>query len=305
MSISLSQGMRNAVYSMGDIQSSIDTANKRLATGKKVNTAIDNARAYFADQNFKKEARDVNALLDGMDNGLRIVNKAVAAYDSIRKMVESAQSLARAAANLGTTDTARDTYGTQVAQLLQSAQQLAYDSGFNGSTLMQTDATAPVAVNIQTNLSNVATSQTKITLSASDMRLSNAAGYAGAALVVATHGMLATSVAGQPETVTYANGDWVGANAGRVTTFITLATTMLTNLQTRASNAATQASAIQIRQDFSKAWARNSTEAGDYLVLADINEEGANLSALQTKQQLAVQALSLASRADQAILRLF
>ncbi len=63
---------------------------------------------------------------------------------------------------------------------------------------------------------------------------------------------------------------------------------MLTNLQTRASNAATQASAIQIRQDFSKAWARNSTEAGDYLVLADINEEGANLSALQTKQQLAV-----------------
>ncbi len=305
MSVSLSQGMRAAVYSMGDIQSSIDTANRRLSTGKKVNTALDNARAYFADQNFKKEARDVSALLDGMDNGLRIVNKAVAAYDSIRKMVESALSLARAAANLGTTDTARDTYGTQVAQLLQSAQQLAYDSGFNGSTLMQTDATAPAAVTIQTNTSTVATSQTKISLSASDMRLSAATGYAGAALSAATHGLVATATAGQPETVAYTNGDWVGANAGRVTTFITVANTMLTNLQTRAANVATQASAIQIRQDFSKAWIRNSNEAGDYLTVADLNEEGANLSALQTKQQLAVQALSLASRSDQAILRLF
>jgi flagellin len=305
MSVSLSSGMRNALYSMGDIQMNIDTANKRLASGKKVNSAIDNARAYFADQNFKKEAKDVTALLDGMDNGLRIVNKTVAALDGMRKLVESAQALGRAAANLGTTDTGRDTYGTQAAELLQQAQRMAYDAGFNGNTLLQTDATAPTAVNIQTNLSTVATSQTKITLSSSDVRLSNAAGYAGAALVAATHGLVAASVAGQPETVTYTAGDWTGANAARAGTFVTLATTMLNNLTTRSSNAATQASAIQVRQEFSKTWARQANEAGDYLVTADINEEGANLSALQTKQQLSVQALSLASRSDQAILRLF
>jgi flagellin len=306
MSVSLSAGMRSALYSMGDIQNSINTSNQRLATGKKVNSAIDNARAYFADQNFKKEAKDVTALLDNMDNGLRIVNKTVAALDGMRKLVESAQALGRAAANLGTTDTARDTYGTQAASLLEQAQRMAYDAGFNGNTLLQTDATAPTAVNVQTNLSTVATSQTKITLSSSDVRLSAATGYAGAAVTAATVGLAAASVAGSPETVTYTAGDWVGAvNAPRAAAFVTLATTMLNNLTTRSSNAATQASAIQVRQEFSKAWARQASEAGDYLVTADINEEGANLSALQTKQQLSVQALSLASRSDQAILRLF
>ena len=43
----------------------------------------------------------------------------------------------------------------------------------------------------------------------------------------------------------------------------------------------------------------------DNLVVADLNEEGANLLALQTRQQLSTQALSLASQSDQAILRLF
>ncbi len=76
-------------------------------------------------------------------------------------------------------------------------------------------------------------------------------------------------------------------------------------LQARSAQIATQASTIDIRIGFSKDTARINNEAADNLVVADINEEGANLSALQTKQQLAVQALSLASRADQAILRLF
>jgi flagellin-like hook-associated protein FlgL len=50
----------------------------------------------------------------------------------------------------------------------------------------------------------------------------------------------------------------------------------------------------------------NTLETGaDTLVLADTNEEGANMLALQTRQQLSTTALSLASQADQAVLRLF
>jgi flagellin-like hook-associated protein FlgL len=59
------------------------------------------------------------------------------------------------------------------------------------------------------------------------------------------------------------------------------------------------------RQDFTKFANKNFTDGADLLTLADINEEGATLASLQTKQQLSVQALSLANQSDQAILRLF
>jgi flagellin len=303
MSISLSAGMRTALYSMGDVQSGIDQANKRLATGKKVNDALDNARSYFAAQSFNKEGRDYSSLMDSMDNGLRLVNKTNSTFDSMRKLLESAQSLARGARNLGETDVNRDVIGAQVAEVLNQVAKLAYDAGFNGATLMQTDATVPASTNIVTNIST-GTAQTKITLAAVDTRFNAATGIINYA--TATDGILATTTAGQAQTFAY-GGNWDGAGTGNgiLDTFITNTTAALTKVQTYASNVSVQATAIQIRQDFTKAYVRNVNGAADYLTLADINEEGANLSALQTKQQLSVQALSLASRADQAILRLF
>jgi flagellin-like hook-associated protein FlgL len=62
---------------------------------------------------------------------------------------------------------------------------------------------------------------------------------------------------------------------------------------------------VQNRQDFTKNMINLLTTGADSLVLADSNEEGANMLALQTRQQLSTTALSLASQADQAVLRVF
>ena len=62
---------------------------------------------------------------------------------------------------------------------------------------------------------------------------------------------------------------------------------------------------MQARQDFTKNLINALQVGADNLVLADINEESANMLALQTRQQLSTVALSLASQADQAVLRLF
>ena len=62
---------------------------------------------------------------------------------------------------------------------------------------------------------------------------------------------------------------------------------------------------MQIRQDFTKAMINTLNNGADSLTLADSNEEGANLLALQTRQQLSTTALSLAAQADQNVLRLF
>ena len=64
-------------------------------------------------------------------------------------------------------------------------------------------------------------------------------------------------------------------------------------------------SIIQTRQDFTESLINILTEGVDKLTLADMNEESANMLALQTRQQLAINSLSLASQAAQAVMKLF
>jgi flagellin-like hook-associated protein FlgL len=79
----------------------------------------------------------------------------------------------------------------------------------------------------------------------------------------------------------------------------------LGNLRTQAAKFGSNLTTVQTRQDFTKSMVNNLQVGADALVLADTNEEGANLLALQTRQQLSTTALSLSAQADQAVLRLF
>jgi flagellin len=76
-------------------------------------------------------------------------------------------------------------------------------------------------------------------------------------------------------------------------------------LRSQASTFGSNLSVVQNRQDFSKNLINVLQTGSAQLTLADTNEEGANLLALQTRQQLSLTSLSLASQADQAVLRLF
>lgn len=62
---------------------------------------------------------------------------------------------------------------------------------------------------------------------------------------------------------------------------------------------------LQTRLEFTETYVNTLQAGGDKLTLADLNEEGANLLALQTRQQLGIQALSFAGQAEQGILGLF
>jgi flagellin-like hook-associated protein FlgL len=81
--------------------------------------------------------------------------------------------------------------------------------------------------------------------------------------------------------------------------------TALASLRTQASKFGSNLTTVQTRQDFTKNMINTLQTGADNLVLADTNEEGANLLALQTRQQLSTTALSLSAQADQAVLRLF
>jgi flagellin len=79
----------------------------------------------------------------------------------------------------------------------------------------------------------------------------------------------------------------------------------LSSLRTQSSKFGSSLTTVQTRQDFTKQMINTLQTGADALVLADSNEEGANLLALQTRQQLSSTALSLSAQADQAVLRLF
>jgi flagellin len=82
-------------------------------------------------------------------------------------------------------------------------------------------------------------------------------------------------------------------------------TDALGTIRSHASNFGSNLSIVENRTDFTKAMVNTLQTGADNLVLADTNEEAANMLALQTRQQLSSTALSLASQADQAVLRLF
>jgi flagellin-like hook-associated protein FlgL len=99
--------------------------------------------------------------------------------------------------------------------------------------------------------------------------------------------------------------DWGGANyQDDLAAVIQQLETFDEALQTQASDLAQNLATITTREDFSNELINTLTEGSDKLTLADLNEEGANLLALQTSQQLATQSLSLASQQSQQVLQL-
>ena len=79
----------------------------------------------------------------------------------------------------------------------------------------------------------------------------------------------------------------------------------LTTLRTKAQTLGSNVALLQTRLEFTENYVNTLQTGADKLTLADLNEEGANLLALQTRQQLGIQALSFAGQAEQGILALF
>jgi flagellin len=92
---------------------------------------------------------------------------------------------------------------------------------------------------------------------------------------------------------------------GSIDTVLGEVDSALRTLRSQATNFGSKLGTVQTRQEFTKQLINTLETGADNLVLADTNEEGANMLALQTRQQLSTTALSLSAQADQAVLRLF
>jgi flagellin len=165
--------------------------------------------------------------------------------------------------------------GALIAQyngLLDQIDQLTADAGYNGNNLLAGSSTQLKVVFNETGTSN-------LTISGKD---------------ASSSGLGLTAL-----------GSTAFDTNASITTILGTLKTATDTLRSDASSFGSNLSIVQTRQDFTKALINTLQTGASNLTLADSNEEAANLLALQTRQQLSSTALSMASQADQAVLRLF
>ena len=180
--ITLSSSVRQNLLSLQSTADLLSTTQNRLATGNKVNSALDNPTNFFTAQSLNNRASDINNLLDGIANGVQVLQAANTGLTSLQKLIDSAKSIANQAlqttvgystkSNVSTTiagATAADLRGTTSFASATAFSNVLYD-GTAGGTNAATSATtlgatagslvAPAAVKAadgSTNLAGTAT----------------------------------------------------------------------------------------------------------------------------------------------------
>ena len=269
MAISLSAGVRASLTSIQQTAALAQQTQLRLATGKRVNSAVDNPVNYFTSEGLNGRAGDLSRLQDQIGLAIKTIEAADKGIKALTKLVETAQGLAQQA--LQTSDAAtRASLATQFGTIRTQIDELAADSGFNGVNLLDGD-------NLTVTFNEDASSTLAVT------------GVTYDAAGLAHRGGRRPAWAADAN-INTATGDLSAA---------------LTTLRAQASTLGANLSVVTNRQAFTSDMITTLRSGADGLVLADSNEEGANLLALNTRQQLAQTALALASQADQAVLRLF
>ena len=372
--IILSKSVRSNLSALQSTAQLISQTQTRLATGKRVNSALDSPLNFFTSSSLNSRASDLNSLLDSVSNAVQTLQAADNGITSLTKLVQSAQAIAQQAQQStattakysgtvsGLTATSSFTFtatktitvsdGTATATLTLGATNTVQD--FLDAVNNQAGLKVKAELSSDGKVLLEATGANSITIGGTAVageqaQLGLVAGTTAAGSLNATRTSLATQfdalrtqidqLAGDSgyNGVNLLNGDGLkvvfnekgtssqsitGVKFNSVGLGVAASTNSfqtdkdlgdaLTNLSNALSTLRSQASAfgsslsvVQTRQDFTKSMISTLRTGADNLVLADSNEEGANLLALQTRQQLSTTALSLASQADQNVLRLF
>ena len=391
--VSLSQGVLANLLALQNTTNTINTVQNQLATGKKVNSALDNPTSFFLANSFQTSINNLNSVLDKISVGQRTLDAANTGLSDLTSLLQSAQgtlnqALASSATtstltgtatsvtssttflslgfantdvitvNDGTTNTTTFTAAsTQTVSALLTFINAGGNTGNNklraelagDGRLLLEGATGTASITITTNsASTTAIQNLGFNATATNGTINNTAaagslnstrtalaaqfdalrtqidqlaidsGYNGVSLINSQSTAIFTNEKSTAKVILTGNND-TAVGLGLTSTFttntfqdnyeinsaITATKNALTSLQNQASTYASQVSILQSRLDFSNVTVNNLSTGINDLTLADSNRVGAQLLSLQTRQSLSSTALSLATQADQNVLRLF
>ena len=373
----LSGAVRNNLLSLQNTADLLAKTQERLATGLRVNSALDDPTAFFTASSLNSRANDLNRLLDSVGLAVQTLEAADNAIGAITDLVETAQATANQALQstsstaiatgtvtgfatgddlvdttvIADTDTLTVTVGTTLVGTVtfntttqDSAQELLNTlNGFNNITAslnssgaLVVEATNGANLTFGGNNTNATTalglSTTAYTGSVNSERTTLAAefdalrtqidqlaadsGFNGVNLLQSDNlSVIFNESSTSSLTISGVDFDSAGLsisastnnfqNDAAINSALSELETAVSSLRSQASTFGSNLSVVETRQSFTENLINVLETGAAGLTLADTNEEGANLLALQTRQQLSSVALSLASQSDQNVLRLF
>lgn len=271
-SVNTNVGALVALQNLNSTNSELNQVQSRINTGKKVSSAKDNGAVWAIAQSQSATSNSLNAVKDSLQRAQSTIDVAVAAGESVSDLLTQMKEKALAASDASLDSTSRSALNEDFKALRDQISKAVSNADFNGTNLIKSGGTDIAA------LAN-ADGSSKITVAAQSLALG------GSNVTVSATGTIGT--------VTTA------------TAMIATVTTSIANVGSALAKLGTGSKALDSHLTFIGKL-QDSLDAGvGNLVDADLAKESAKLQALQTKQQLGVQALSIANQSTSSLLGLF
>ncbi|MBB4258923.1 MULTISPECIES: DUF1522 domain-containing protein [unclassified Bradyrhizobium] len=212
--IVLSSSVRQNLLSLQSTADLLATTQSRLSTGKSVNSALDNPTNFFTAQSLDNRASDINNLLDGIANGVQVLQAANTGITSLQKLIDSAKSIANQAlqttvgystkSNVSTTisgATAADLRGTTSFASATASSNVLYSGAAGGTTAATGTTTLGASIGVFASTGATTGAGGTTTLE-------------GTITLIATNGTSASGLAGNAQP---ADGDTLTVNGKTIT----------------------------------------------------------------------------------------
>ena len=271
-SVNTNAGALIALQNLSTTQAQLTTTQNRINTGLKVASAKDNAAIYGIAQNQRATSNALNSVISSLQRGQSTVDVALSAGSSVSDLLNQMKEKALAAVDVTLDTTSRAALNNEFISLRNQITTVTSNAVFNGANLIDTGTTQLQAI----------------------------ANDSGSQVISVAHQSLALGGVN----VTVAAAASIGTTAAASIQIAAL-NTSIANVSSALGKLGTGSKALASHQTFITNL-QNSIDVGiGNLVDADPAKESANLQALQTKQQLGIQALSIANQSSSILLGLF
>jgi flagellin len=289
MTVNTNTGAMAALQALNATSKGLATVQSRINSGMNVSSTKDDSAAFTIAQNLRGDLGGLKAVSSSLSRAKSVTDVAVAGAEQISDVVNQMKTLAKQASDAGIDEASRAAYNKDFKALRDQITTIVNSSEFNGTNLLKTSGGSVSALQ---SLTNTAT---------------GSGTYAPDTLTVANQGLnLATT-----ETASTGKGTGVlGANSeidtnAKALKMVDTLDTLTASMATTLSNLGSAARKIDSQITFASKLTDTIEGGIGNLVDADLAKESARLQALQVKQQLGVQALSIANQAPQTITSLF
>ena len=271
-SVNTNTGALVALQYLNATQSQLSTVQTQINSGLKVSSARDDGSTYAIAQNQRGAVAGYSAVTDSLSRGTSAIDVALSAGQSISDLLIQLKTKALSAADSSLDTSSRQALNQDFVALRDQITTIVKNAVFNGINLVDGSTTQITALASSDGTRRITTSAQKLALSSTIVTLKSTA-------------TISTSA--------------------KASTLVATIQASLTNVNSALAKLSSGAKKFSIQATFSQKLADTLTAGIGNLVDADLAKSSALLQSLQVKQQLGVQALSIANQAPQTILSLF